>query len=156
MSKRPEKLCIKAHLVCYILPIFYKTCLWSILLKIPNRSPIVACLIPFYFSPVTKVLIMGLQLLLATPIWSCCWPCPFVASTCKRWALWREGCPPAETQLNTAVIKRLIKFQTTSSIISETVWSSNAFSLAGLPQGEYLLYPASLHILSPVQVSSEC
>jgi len=51
-----------------------------------------------------------------------------------------------DSQLNTVVIKRHIMFQTTSRIVSETVWSSNAFSLAGLPHGEYLLYPASLYI----------
>ena len=28
--------------------------------------------------------------------------------------------------------------KTTSRIISETVWSSTAFALAGLPQGEFL------------------
>ena len=43
-----------------------------------------------------------------------------------------------DTQLNAAVIKRHIIFQTTTRIISETVWSSNAFSLAGLLQGEYI------------------
>ena len=53
----------------------------------------------------------------------------------------------ADSQLNAAVIKRHIMFQTTSRIISETVWSSNAFSLAGLPQGEFLfLFPAFLHM----------
>ena len=49
-----------------------------------------------------------------------------VVSSVKR----RLSTLPAETQLNAAVIKRHIMFQTTSSIISETAWSSNAFSLA--------------------------
>ena len=51
-----------------------------------------------------------------------------------------------ETQLNAAVIKRHIIdiYSDTSRIISETVWSSNAFSLVGLPKGEYLLHLASL------------
>ena len=62
-----------------------------------------------------------------------------------------------DSQLNAAISKRHIMFKTTSRIISETIWSSNAFSLAGLPQVEFLLlFPAFLHILSSVQVSSEC
>jgi len=66
---------------------------------------------------------------------------------------------PAETQLIAAVIKRHIMFETTSIIISETVWSPNAFSLACLPQRQYLLYLAFLHIFSPalaLSVSDAC
>ena len=114
-----------------------KTCLWCVLLKIPNRS----CILDIPHIPLSALLE-------------------------KRW-LWvlslkkkRGACARSEfyeIQLNAAVIKCHIMFQTTSRIISETVWSSNAFSLAGLPQGEFLfLFPAFLYILSPVQLSSEC
>ena len=61
----------------------------------------------------------------------------------------------AETQLNAAVIKRHIMIQNTSRIISETVWSSNAFSLAGSPEGEYR-FISGFFTQTLSSVSSEC
>ena len=55
-------------------------------------------------------------------------------------------------QLNVAMIKGHIVFKTTSRIISETVWSSNASFLAGLLQGEFLFF----YIISMASNITDC